>query len=89
MTEKEAGKIRSAFCNGAAYPFGGGFIERCDLDEVSRHVALLDGALTKQIPQRPLPAPLAGEYRCPRCQGSFSGTADYCCHCGQALDWEG
>jgi len=91
MTEKEAGKIRSAFCNGVEYPFGRGFMDRCDLDEVSRHGALLDDALTKQIPQRPLPArtPLAGGYRCPRCRGSFSGAADYCRHCGQALDWEG
>ncbi len=28
-------------------------------------------------------------YICPSCGGSFSGTgiADYCYHCGQALDW--
>lgn len=28
-------------------------------------------------------------YRCPICSGNFSGTgiADYCYHCGQALDW--
>lgn len=28
-------------------------------------------------------------YRCPECRKDFSGTgiADYCYHCGQALDW--
>lgn len=28
-------------------------------------------------------------YRCPACGGNFSGTgiADYCYHCGQAIDW--
>ena len=28
-------------------------------------------------------------YRCPECRKNFSGTgiADYCYHCGQALDW--
>ena len=28
-------------------------------------------------------------YRCPTCGGNFSGTgiADYCYHCGQAIDW--
>lgn len=30
-------------------------------------------------------------YRCPTCDGNFSGTgiADYCYHCGQKLNWEG
>ena len=28
-------------------------------------------------------------YRCPNCGGNFSGTgiANYCYHCGQAIDW--
>lgn len=28
-------------------------------------------------------------YNCPKCGRTFSGTgiADYCYHCGQALDW--
>ena len=28
-------------------------------------------------------------YRCPTCGGNFSGTgiANYCYHCGQAIDW--
>lgn len=30
-------------------------------------------------------------YTCPSCRKDFSGTgiADYCYHCGQALDWGG
>ena len=36
MTEMEAQKIRSAYSNGFQYPFGGGFAENCDMDEVNR-----------------------------------------------------
>lgn len=58
MTETEARKIRSAFSNGYEYPFGGGLLENCDMKEVSRHADLLDDAIKKQIPQKPLPAEL-------------------------------
>lgn len=94
MTETEARKIRSAFSNGYEYPFGGGLAENCDMKEVNRHAELLDDAIKKQIPKKPL---LAKEhirfslcYVCPNCHKTFSGTgiADYCYHCGQALDWE-
>ena len=94
MTETEARKIRSAFSNGYEYPFGGGLIENCDMKEVSRHADLLDDAIKKQIPQKPLPAEenilVSLCYVCPNCYKTFSGTgiADYCYHCGQALDWD-
>lgn len=51
-------------------------------------------ALEKQIPKKPIRSRdsvrYALCYQCPSCGGSFSGTgiADYCYHCGQALDWE-
>lgn len=94
MTEKEAAKIRSAYSNGFEYPFGGGFAEKCDMDEVNRHAELLDEAIKKQIPKKPIPAKqhirLAMCYKCPNCCGSFDGTgiANYCYHCGQALEWD-
>lgn len=95
MTEKECQKIRSAYCNGFEYPFGGGCVENCDMDEVNRHAELLDAAIKKQIPQKPVPAKKQHEryalcYECPSCHGNFAGTgiANYCYHCGQALDWE-
>lgn len=37
MTEKEAQKIRSAYANGYEFPFGNGFEEKCDMNEVNRH----------------------------------------------------
>ena len=53
-------------------------------------------ALQKQLPQKPLKTDNDGlrytdEYTFPTCGGNFVGTgiADYCYHCGQALDWEG
>ena len=51
-------------------------------------------ALEKQIPQKPTPSEkqhirYAMCFTCPSCERDFSGTgiADYCYHCGQALDW--
>lgn len=95
MTHEEAIKILSAFCNGFQYPFGKGFLENCDMKEVDRHAILLDDALKKNIPQRPI---LENEqhvrytmcYECPACKRRFTGTgiANYCYHCGQALSWE-
>lgn len=51
-------------------------------------------ALEKQIPKKPIPTEeqrirFAMNYTCPFCKKYFTGTgiADYCYHCGQALDW--
>lgn len=51
-------------------------------------------ALEKQIPQKPTPSEkqhirYAMCFTCPSCGRDFSGTgiADFCYHCGQALDW--
>ena len=94
MNESDARKIRSAYSNGFQFPFGGGFVEKCDMDEVNRTAELLDEAIKKQIPQEPIKAcphqkRLSLQYECPSCHGKFTGTgiADYCYHCGQALDW--
>ena len=52
-------------------------------------------ALEKQIAKKPKKIKVEGyrytdTYRCPTCEGNFSGTgiADYCYHCGQKLLWE-
>lgn len=56
-------------------------------------LALAQKALDKQIPKKPIQSRnsilYALSYICPSCGGGFSGTgiADYCYHCGQALDW--
>lgn len=51
-------------------------------------------ALEKLIPKKPTPIEeqsirFAMNYTCPSCKNYFTGTgiADYCYHCGQALDW--
>lgn len=51
-------------------------------------------ALEKQIPKKPIPTEeqdirYAMNYTCPSCGKHFTGTgiANYCYHCGQALDW--
>ena len=95
MTEKEAIKLRSAFSNGFQYPFGGGFVENCEMDEVKRHAELLDEAVKKQIPREPIltdeqSTRYSMDYECPNCHKKFTvtGIADYCYHCGQALKWE-
>lgn len=53
-------------------------------------------ALEKQIPKKPIPTEEQNiryvmNYTCPSCGKHFIGTgiANYCYHCGQALDWRG
>lgn len=65
--------------------------EDVDNEELSR---CIDEALEKQIPKKPIKSDRQEirytlEYDCPTCGRSFTGTgfADYCYHCGQALDW--
>lgn len=52
-------------------------------------------ALEKQTAKKPFLVEDSGirytdTYRCPICEGSFTGTgiADYCYHCGQHIDWD-
>ena len=60
-------------------------------DELSK---CIDEALEKQIPKKPIKSDRQEirytlTYDCPTCGRQFTGTgfADYCYHCGQALDW--
>lgn len=57
-------------------------------------LAIAQKALEKQMPKKPIPTEeqhirYSMNYICPLCGKHFSGTgiADYCYHCGQALDW--
>lgn len=53
-------------------------------------------AIEKQILKKPIKTNdetgirYTDSYRCPNCGRPFAGTgiAQYCYHCGQALDWE-
>ena len=62
-----------------------------DNEELSK---CIDEALEKQIPKKPIKSDRQEirytlTYDCPTCGRQFTGTgfADYCYHCGQALDW--
>ena len=64
-----------------------------DVDNVELSKCI-DEALEKQIPKKPINNDTKGirytdSYICPNCNRGFTGTgiADYCYHCGQALDW--
>ena len=55
---------------------------------------LAEKALEKQIPKKPIKSDrqeirYSLTYDCPTCGKKFTGTgiANYCYHCGQALDW--
>lgn len=62
-----------------------------------RKIGTLDecrAAVEKQKPKKPIKDALqykryTSTYVCPSCGRGFTGTriADYCYHCGQALDW--
>lgn len=99
MNSKDAQMIRSCFNNGFEFHrqqsilIGG---KELTMEELNRLAGELDEAIKKQIPQRPIKLPdeeqrirYTTSYRCPNCEGGFTGTgfADYCYHCGQALDW--
>lgn len=91
MTEEEARKIRSGFANGYEYPFGGGDPNACDMCEVNLHAGLLAGALSKQIPKKPVDD--GTSLKCPLCnytiaRGYLRKMARYCKWCGQAIDWK-
>lgn len=80
MTPQEALEIR----NNPTYQ---------DVDNVELSKCI-DEALEKQIPKKPINNDTKGirytvSYICPNCNREFTGTgiADYCYHCGQALDW--
>ena len=89
MTKEEARKISSCFCNGVE------FKEELGIpDEYQKLAEVMDEAINKQIPQKPIEDDLQDfrfmkVYICPKCGKKFSGTgvAAYCYHCGQALDW--
>ena len=80
MTPNEALKIRK-----------NPHFEDVDNEELS---SCIDKALEKQIPKKPIKSDRQEirytlTYDCPTCGRQFTGTgfADYCYHCGQALDW--
>ena len=96
MTNDEAVKIKSTFSNGVWFSFGNGKFDDPSFDAkgAKRHADLLNEAVEKQIPKKPVIADeqnthLATCYECPACNGTFTeiGFANYCYHCGQALDW--
>lgn len=86
--------------NQEAVEYFKGYLEFCERagigPEYNEAQALALASLQKQVPKKPVefdnPAGIryTDTYRCPSCGGSFTGTgfADYCYHCGQALDWE-
>ena len=74
------------------------FIKECGLNiENPTHDIVEDcivSALEKQTPKKPIPTEEQNiryvmNYTCPSCGKHFIGTgiANYCYHCGQALDW--
>ena len=80
MTPQEAMKIRK-----------NPHFEDVDNDKLSK---CIDEALEKQIAKKPIKSDRQEirytlTYDCPTCGRQFTGTgfADYCYHCGQALDW--
>ncbi len=82
MTAKEALEIRHNFRQGK--------MVGVDLEAIGE---CIDNALEKQVPKKPILSDSQIRYvccyDCPNCGRIFSGTgiADYCYHCGQALDW--
>lgn len=73
------------------WSYGGKSITKDDIIECRE---TCHKALEKQIPKKPIPAEEQDirynmKYACPSCGKYFVGTgiADYCYHCGQALDW--
>ena len=97
MTNDGAEKIKSTFSNGIWFSFGNGEFDDPSFDTkgAKKHADLLNEVIEKQIPKKPVMVDeqrpyLAARYECPICNGVFTGTgiANYCHHCGQALNWD-
>ena len=87
MTEEQAIKIRSCFANGVEF-------KKLYTEETNILADELNNAIEKQIPKKPQKVKeqvvrYTDGYICPSCGKGFTGTgiADFCYHCGQALDW--
>lgn len=87
MTEEQAIKIRSCFANGVEF-------KKLHTEETNILADELNSAIKKQIPKKPQKVKeqvvrYTDGYICPSCGKCFTGTgiADFCYHCGQALDW--
>lgn len=85
MTPQEAIKFLNETRAGCAFTSDRQLIDVCNM---------AISALEKQIPKKPLEYDrqeirYLRTYDCPTCREGFTGTgfADYCYHCGQALDW--
>lgn len=88
MNKEQAIKIRSCFANGVEF-------KELYTEEIDKLAEELNKSIEKQIAQKPIKDREQNirytlSYSCPSCGGGFSGTgiANYCYHCGQALDWE-
>lgn len=62
---------------------------------INEALSVVERACEKRIPKKPIKVMDSGirytdEYICPACENHFTGTgiADYCYHCGQAIEWE-
>ena len=87
MTKEQAIKIRSCFANSVEF-------KKLHTEETNILADELNNAIEKQIPKKPQKVKeqvvrYTDGYICPSCGKGFTGTgiADFCYHCGQALDW--
>lgn len=93
MTYEEARRFTSD-CMGFTCEHCGWQNDCKDKDKAAEYEYTVRQALEKQIPKKPIKMDTqeiryTDSYRCPSCNGSFTGTgiADYCYHCGQKLEW--
>lgn len=87
MNTEQTIKIRSCFANGVEF-------RELATEETNILADELNSAVKKQIAKKPIKdreqnIRYTSSYSCPSCSGGFTGTgiANYCYHCGQALDW--
>lgn len=75
--------------------YGGFHGNAAALDAINDACIVACEALEKQIPKKPLVSIEElgmHRWRCPNCNGygtteDYGGWNDYCCDCGQAIDW--
>jgi len=100
MAKKQADTILGTFLEGCDTPHDEPCIEKYDSVDFGKYLKLLEEALQKQTPEKPLKVEdclcLCGELicKCPRCERITSyermpTDTSYCKWCGQKLDWVG
>ena len=63
------------------------YIYAIDKETHRNDLNIIEKALQRNVALEPIQNNNPRYYDCPNCQENVSSDEDYCCYCGQKLDW--